>query len=283
MLSAGPGTLTVAGELRINRLGFGAMRLTGPAAYGPPADRGLALAVLRRAVEAGVNFIDTADVYGPEVSEELIAAALSPYPDGLVIATKGGNVRLGHMQWEPNGHPDHLRSACEGSLRRLRLDQLSLYQWHRPDPKVPFDESLGALIALRDEGKIRHIGLSNVDTAQLRRAQQLTPVASVQVRYNPVDRAADQLLDACESDGMAFVPWGPISDPGASDAVLRVAERRGVSAQRVTLAWLLARSPVMVPIPGTASLEHLDDNMAAASLRLDDDEFDSIAQGSLQL
>lgn len=278
-------TITIGDDLTVHRLGFGAMRLVGPAAFGHPEDRGQALAVLRRAVELGVDLIDTADVYGPEIDEELIADALHPYPEGLVIATKGGNVRLGHLRWAPDGRPEHLRAACEGSLRRLRLEQLPLYQWHRPDPAVPFEDSLGALVELRDEGKIGHLGLSNVTLDQFHRARAMVPVASVQVRFNPLDRAATDLLDACEATGTAFLPWGPLSwgrgtDDGPTDAIATVADGRRVSPQRVALAWLLARSPVVVPIPGTSSIAHLDDNLAARSLHLDPREL-ALLDGAL--
>nr|WP_084964839.1 aldo/keto reductase [Thermoactinospora rubra] len=262
------GTIDVGGDLTVNRLGFGAMRLTGEGIWGPPADRGEAKAVLRRAIELGVNFIDTADSYGPHVSEELIAEALHPYPDDLVIATKGGLERTGPGRWPVNGRPEHLIEACEGSLRRLRLDRIPLYQFHRPDPAVPLEDSIGALVTLREQGKIRHIGLSNVTEEQLRRAQRLTPVVSIQNRYNLGDRRSESLVDLCEQEGMAFLPWAPIQDLGGNRLVAEIARRHGVTPRQVVLAWLLARSPSMLPIPGTGSVSHLEDNVAAAAIRL---------------
>jgi len=270
--AAAAGTITIGGTRTVNRLGFGGMRLTGEGVWGPPRDRDAALAVLRRAVELGVNCIDTADSYGPEVSEELIAAALAPYPDDLVVATKGGFVRPGPGQWKPNGRPQHLRSACEGSLRRLRLERIPLYQLHTVDQAVPIEESVGALVELREEGKIDLIGLSNVDEAQLKRSQKLTEVASVQNRWNLADRAGEAVLERCEREGIAFIPWfplaaGDLAKPGGAAA--EVAEAHAATPAQVALAWLLARSPVVLPIPGTASVEHLEENVAAARLRLD--------------
>jgi pyridoxine 4-dehydrogenase len=269
------GTIVIGGEHTVNRLGFGAMRITGPGILGPPADRDEAIRVLRRAVELGVDFIDTADSYGPNVSEELIAEALSPYPAGLVIATKGGLLRGGPGQWRPDGRPEHLRRACEGSLARLGVEQITLYQFHRPDPAVPFEDSVGELVALRDEGKIGHIGLSNVDLDQLERALALTPVASVQNRYNPSDQASDALVEAAGRHGFAFIPWAPVGghQPGEGDALAVVAARHGVSPVQVALAWQLARSPQVLPIPGTSSVAHLEENVAAAGLVLDADDF----------
>jgi pyridoxine 4-dehydrogenase len=266
------GTIGIGGDLTVNRLGFGAMRVTGRGIWGEPADRGEAISVVRRAVELGVNFIDTADSYCPEVSESLIAEALSPYPDDLVIATKGGLERPGPNQWTPNGRPEHLRAACDGSLRRLRLEQIPLYQFHRPDPKVPIVESIGALVELKDEGKIGHIGLSNVSERQLRQAQQFAMVVSIQNRYNVSDRGSDSLVELCEQERITFIPWAPIQDVGRNRAVKRIAQRHHATAMQVVLAWLLARSPVMLPIPGTGSLSHLEENVAAASLRLSHDE-----------
>jgi pyridoxine 4-dehydrogenase len=266
------------GDLTVNRLGFGAMRITGRGIWGEPPDRGAATAVLRRAVELGVNFIDTADSYGPEVSETLIAEALHPYPDDLVVATKGGFERPGPGQWTPNGHPDHLRDACEGSLRRLRLDQIAVYQLHRVDPRVPLEDSIGALVTLKEEGKVRHIGLSNVAERQLRAAQRLTPVVSIQNRYNVADRGSDGLVDLCEREGMAFLPWAPIQDFGRHRALARIAERHGATPTQVVLAWLLARSPAMVPIPGTSSVRHLEENVAAASIELTADEVATLSK-----
>jgi aryl-alcohol dehydrogenase-like predicted oxidoreductase len=270
--AATAGTIDVGGDLTVNRLGFGAMRVTGRGVWGDPPDRDEAKAVLRRVVELGVNFIDTADSYGPEVSEELIAEALAPYPDDLVIATKGGLERSGPGQWPVNGHPDHLRAACEGSLRRLGLEQIPLYQLHRPDPKVPLDDSLGALVDLKEQGKIRHIGLSNVNERQLRQAERLTPVVSIQNRYNVADRGSEGLVDLCEQEQITFLPWAPIQDLRGQGAVRRIAERHGASPTQVVLAWLLARSPAILPIPGTGSLDHLEENVAAAALELTDEE-----------
>jgi aryl-alcohol dehydrogenase-like predicted oxidoreductase len=266
------GTIAI-GDHSVRRLGFGAMRITGPGIWGPPADHDEAVAVLRRSVELGVNLIDTADSYGPEVSEELIAEALYPYPDDLLIATKGGLVRTGPGKWPADGRPEHLREACEGSLRRLRVDAIELYQHHRPDLKVPYEESIGALKELQDEGKILHIGVSNVSVDQLETARGIVEVVSVQNRFNLTDRHAQDVLERCEELGIAFFPWAPIAAGRlAGGAVDRIAAARGASAGQVALAWLLARSPVIAPIPGTSSVEHLEENLAAASLRLSDDE-----------
>jgi len=275
--AAAAGTISV-GDLSVNRMGFGAMRITGPGIWGPPADHDEAVRVLRRAVELGVDFIDTADSYGPEVSEQLIAEALAPYPDGLVIATKGGFLRPGPDKWRPEGHPQHLRAACEASLARLGIEQISLYQFHRPDPDVPLEDSVGELVALRDEGKIRHIGLSNVDAAQFGRARAVTPIASVQNRYNPSDRAAEPLVELAESHGFAFIPWAPVGGyrPGAGQGLATVAKRRGVSPVQVAIAWELARSPQMLPIPGTSSVAHLEENVAAAAIELSGDDLAAI-------
>jgi pyridoxine 4-dehydrogenase len=270
--AAAAGTTDVGGDLTVNRLGFGAMRVTGRGVWREPRDRDEAKAVLRRAVELGVNFIDTADSYGPEVSETLIAEALSPYPDDLVIATKGGFERPGPGRWTPNGRPDHLREACEGSLRRLGLEQIPLYQLHRPDPKVPLDDSIGAFVELKEQGKIRHIGVSNFDEAQLRQAQRLTPIVSIQNRYNVADRGSEALVDLCEEEQITFIPWAPIQDLRRQSAVTTVADRHGATPTQVVLAWLLARSPAILPIPGTGSLDHLEENVAAAALRLTADE-----------
>ncbi|HKA85041.1 MAG TPA: aldo/keto reductase [Acidimicrobiales bacterium] len=272
--AAGSGTITIGGDLSVNRLGFGAMRITGRGIWGPPADHDEAVRVLRRAVELGVDFIDTADSYGPDVSEELIAEALAPYPDGLVIATKGGLVRPGPNNWKPDGRPKHLREACEGSLARLGLEQIPVYQFHRVDPKVPLEDSVGELVALRDEGKIRHIGLSNVDPDEIERASALTPIVSVQNRYNPSDRASDAVVELAEAQGFAFIPWAPVGgyQPGGGGGLAAVARRRGVSPVQVAIAWQLARSPQMVPIPGTSSVAHLEENVAAAAIELSDDD-----------
>jgi pyridoxine 4-dehydrogenase len=266
------------GDLTVNRLGFGAMRLTGRGIWGEPADRDAAKAVLRRAVELGVNFIDTADSYGPEVNETLIADALHPYPDHVVIATKGGLVRPGPGQWTPSGHPDHLREACEGSLRRLRLDQIALYQLHRPDPRVPLEDSIGAIVALKEEGKVRQIGVSNVSERQLRVAQRLTPIVSIQNRYNVADRGSEGLVDLCAQEGMAFLPWAPIQDFERHRALAEIAQRHAATPTQIVLAWLLARSPAMVPIPGTSSVKHLEQNVGAADIELTADEVAALSK-----
>jgi pyridoxine 4-dehydrogenase len=270
------GTIDVGGDLTVNRLGFGAMRITGPGIWGEPASRDEAKAVLRRAVELEVNFIDTADSYGPAVSETLIAEALFPYPDDLVIATKGGLERPGPNQWTANGRPEHLRAACEGSLRRLRLDQIPLYQLHRPDPAVPYEESVGALVELKDQGKIRHIGVSNVTEEQLRQAQQVTPVVSIQNRFNLGDRGSESLVDLCEQEALVFLPWAPMQDRDSTDAAEAIAIRHGATPRQVVLAWLLARSPAILPIPGTGSVAHLEENIAAADLHLDPQELEQL-------
>jgi pyridoxine 4-dehydrogenase len=269
------GTFAIGGDVTVNRLGFGAMRLTGDGIWGEPRDPDECKRVLRRALELDVNLIDTADSYGPEVSERLIAEALYPYPDDLLIATKGGLTRSGPGQWDPDGRPEHLRQACEGSLSRLRLERIDLYQLHRPDPDVPLEESLGALIELRDEGKIARIGLSNVSVEQLARARELTPIVSVQNRYNLIDRADEDVLEECEREGLAFFPWFPLSTgtlarPGGPLA--QIAGRHEASPAQLALAWLLHRSPVMVPIPGTASVQHLEQNVGAARIELSPDE-----------
>ena len=274
------GSIEIGGDLVVRRLGFGAMRITGRGIWGEPPDEGRAKATLRRVVDLGVNFIDTADSYGPEVSERLIAETLYPYPDDLVIATKGGLIRPGPGRWEPDGRPGHLREACEGSLRRLRLDQIPLYQLHRPDPRVPLADSLGELVQLKDEGKIRHIGVSNVSEAQLRAAQQVTPVVSVQNRYNAADRKSEQLVDVCELEQIAFLPWAPIQQADGNPAVAEAAVRHGASAQQIVLAWLLARSPEMLPIPGTGSPEHAEANVAAAAIDLSPDEVAAITRAN---
>jgi aryl-alcohol dehydrogenase-like predicted oxidoreductase len=264
--NAGP--IDVGGDLTVNRLGFGAMRITGDGIWGPPADRDEAKAVLRRAIELGVNFIDTADSYGPDVSEELISEALHPYPDDLVIATKGGLERTGPGQWPTNGRPEHLVEACEGSLRRLKLEQITLYQFHRPDPRVPLEDSIGALVTLKEQGKIRHIGLSNVTEEQLRRAQRLTPIVSIQNRYNVDDRRSESLVDLCEQEQMVFLPWAPIQNIDSDGIVHELTQRYDATTRQIVLAWLLARSPSILPIPGTGSVSHLDANVAAAGIKL---------------
>jgi aryl-alcohol dehydrogenase-like predicted oxidoreductase len=268
------GTLTLGGDLTVRRLGFGAMRITGEGVWGPPPDGEGAIAVLRRAVELGVNLIDTADSYGPEVSEQLIAEALSPYPEDLVVATKGGLVRDGPGQWRADCRPEHLREACEGSLRRLEVDCIDLYQLHTVDRNVPYEESVGALSDLQGEGKIRHIGVANVDIEHLDVAQEMVEVVSVQNRFNLTDRASEEVLDACERRGIGFIPWFPLATgslarPGSPlDAM---ASRVGAAPAQVALAWLLARAEVMLPIPGTASVEHLEENVAGAAVELSDE------------
>jgi len=272
----GSGTIGIGGDLTVNRMGFGAMRVTGPGVWGDPPDRDVAKAVLRRVVELGVNLMDTADSYGPGVSEELIAEALHPYPEDLVIATKGGLERSGPGEWPINGRPEHLKQVCDESLRRLRLEQIPLYQQHRPDPTVPYDETIGALVELKEEGKIRHIGLSNVDEGHLRTAQAMTPIVSVQNRYNVRDRQSESMLDLCEQEQIAFLPYSPVQDFEGHAAVHETAARHGVTVMQVLLAWLLARSPVMVPIPGTGSIAHLEENVAAATIELDPSEVAAI-------
>jgi pyridoxine 4-dehydrogenase len=277
--AAAAGTIDVGGDLTVNRLGFGAMRITGKGVWGDPPDHDQAIATLRRAVELGVNFIDTADSYGPDVSENLIAEALYPYPEGLVIATKGGLIRPGPDRWPADGRPEHLRSVCEGSLRRLRLEQIPLYQLHRPDPKVPYAESVGTLAELQKEGKIRHVGVSNVSQEQLREAQGIVNVVSVQNRFNVTDRASQAVLDVCEQESLVFLPWAPIQEAGKNVGVLNAARRLGATEYQVVLAWLLSFSPVMLPIPGTGSPGHAAENIAAAGLELTGDEERAIRDG----
>jgi pyridoxine 4-dehydrogenase len=272
------GTISLGGELPVHRLGYGAMRLTGDGIWGPPKNREAALAVLRRAVELDVNFIDTADSYGPNVNEELIAEALFPYPKGLVIATKGGWSRPGPGQWTHNATPPHLRNAVEGSLKRLRVDRIDVYQLHIPDPIVSFDVSVETLAQLRDEGKIRLVGLSNVTKEHIERARKIVPIASVQNRYSFADREWDYVVDYCETHGIAFIPWFPLgAGKVAGDMLTKVAKAHHVSPMQVALAWLLRRSPIMLPIPGTSSVEHLEENVAAAAVRLTDEEYQTLA------
>jgi pyridoxine 4-dehydrogenase len=273
------GTIGVGGDLTVNRMGFGAMRITGSGIWGEPPSRDVAIATLRRVVELGVNFIDTADSYGPSVSEELIAEALYPYPDDLVIATKGGQLRPGPNRWEPDCRPEHLREVCEGSLRRLRLDQIPLYQLHRVDPEVPLAESMGVLAELKNEGKIRHVGISNMTEEQFREASAIVPVVSVQNRFNVTDRASQPVVDLCEQESVVFLPWAPIQQTDRKAAVAVAAERRGVSERQIVLAWLLASSPAILPIPGTGSPEHAEENIAAASIDLSGDELEAISKG----
>lgn len=273
--AANAGTFRLGGELEVHRLGFGAMRVTGEGIWGEPPDRAKALKLLRRAVELGCNLLDTADSYGPDVSETLIAEALHPYPEGLVIATKGGLLRPGPDKWKPDGRPEHLRRVLEGSLKRLRLERIDLYQLHKIDWNVPIEDSVGVLVDMQKEGKIRFIGLSNVSVKQLAEARRVATIVSVQNRMNFDDRHSMDVLEVCERDGLAFFPWAPIH--ATNPALEHVATRHGVSASQVALAWLLHRSPVVVPIPGTSSLEHLEDNVRAASLRLSDEDLRELA------
>jgi pyridoxine 4-dehydrogenase len=272
--STGAGTLQL-GDLTVGRLGFGAMRLCGPGIWGEPEDPRAVEAVLRRVVEVGINLIDTADAYGPEVNERQISSALYPYPDDLVIATKGGYVRPGPGRWRTNGSPKHLREACEGSLRRLKLDAIDVYQFHRPDSGVPFEDSVWALAELRDEGKIRHVGLSNVGVRELVTALDIVPIVSVQNRYNLTDRSSEAVLEACEREGIAFIPWFPLATGKLARTggdLNEIATRHDATPAQVALAWLLAKSPAMLPIPGTSSVEHLEENVAATGLRLSEEE-----------
>jgi aryl-alcohol dehydrogenase-like predicted oxidoreductase len=270
------GTITIGGDLVVNRFGFGAMRITGAGVWGPPPDPEAARAVLRRALELGANFIDTADAYGPEVSEELIAEALSPYRSELVIATKGGLLRGGPGNWYPDGRPEHLKAACDESLRRLALDQIDLYQLHRPDPAVPFAESVGAFAELKAQGKVRHVGLSNVSGEQLTEAQGIVEIVSVQNRYNLADRDSEALVDRCADEAIAFIPWAPIRSAEGNAAAEKIAAAHGVSPIHVALSFLLRRSPAMVPIAGTGSVAHLEDNFGALDLELSDEEYSSL-------
>ncbi len=278
--AAAAGTATF-GDLTVNRMAFGAMRLTGQGIWGEPADRESAKGILRRAVELGVNLIDTANAYGPEVSEQLIADALHPYPDDLVVATKGGLTRPGPGDWQRDGRPESLREALEGSLRRLRLERIDVYQLHAVDPQVPLEESVGALAELQGEGKIRHIGVSNMDARQLASARELVTVVSVQNRYSLADRHSEGVLEVCERDGLAFLPWFPLALGELARSQGRLADlarSRGATAAQVALAWLLRRSPVMTPIPGTSSAAHLEENVGAASLELSDAEFSDLSR-----
>jgi pyridoxine 4-dehydrogenase len=272
------GDVSLGGKISVHRLGFGAMRLTGEGIWGPPKDRKGALAVLRRAVELDVNFIDTADSYGPNVSEELIAEALFPYPSGLVIATKGGWNRPGPNQWTHDASPAHLRSAVEASLKRLRLDHIDVYQLHIPDPAISFEASVETLAQLRNEGKIRLVALSNVTQEHIERARRIVPIVSVQNRYSFADREWDYVVDYCERNEIAFIPWYPLGAGKVAGEVLNgIAEAHGASPTQVALAWLLRRSPIMLPIPGTSSIEHLEQNVAATSLRLTEKEYEKLA------
>jgi pyridoxine 4-dehydrogenase len=274
------GTFRIGDGPTVRRLGFGGMRLTGPGIWGEPEDPDECRRVLRRAVELGVNLIDTADSYGPEVSERLIAEALHPYPADLVIATKGGLTRTGPGQWPRNGRPEHLREACEGSLRRLKLDRIELYQLHAPDENVPYEESLGALIELRDEGKIAHIGISNVSVELLEQALAMTEVVTVQNRFNLADRGSEDVLDACTERSIGFIPWFPLATGKLAQSggpLDDVARAHDATPGQIALAWLLGRSPVMLPIPGTSKVAHLEDNVAAAQVHLDADEIRTLA------
>lgn len=276
------GTFAIGGDLTVNRLGFGAMRLTGKGVWGPPDDRDECIRVLRRAVELGVNFIDTADSYGPYVSEELIREALHPY-DGVVIATKAGLLRTGPDVWPVLGFPEYLRQECEMSLRRLGVDTIDLFQLHRIDPKFPAEDQLGELVKLQQEGKIRHIGLSEVDVEQLEAAQKVATIVSVQNMYNITVRSAEPLLDACEGQGIGFIPWfplaaGPLAAPGGP--LQRIADDHHASPSQLALAWLLKRSPVMLPIPGTSKVAHLEENVAAAEIDLSDEEFETLSKAA---
>jgi len=285
--AAAAGTLSLGGDLPVNRLGFGAMRITGKGIWGPPEDRGEAIRVLRRCLELNVNLIDTADSYGPHVSEELIAEALHPYPEGLVIATKAGLERPGPDQWTPNGRPEYLRRCIDGSLRRLRVERIDLYQLHRIDPAVPADEQFGVMAELRQQGKIRHFGLSEVGVDEIRAAQRVLPVVSVQNRYNLQDRTQwENVVDYCDAEGIAFIPWfplaaGPLAREGGP--VERIARRLGATPGQVALAWLLRRTPVMLPIPGTSKVKHLEENVAAASVHLGDDDMRELDEASRAL
>lgn len=271
--AAKSGEFRIGGDLAVHRLGFGAMRITGKGVWGEPQDRKEAIRVLRRAVELGVNFIDTADSYGPNVSEEIIGEALHPYPANLVIATKGGFERSGPDRWKENGQPKHLREACEGSLRRLKLDRIDLYQLHRIDPKVPAEDQLGTLKDLQSEGKIKHIGLSEVSIEQIKHSGKIVPIVSVQNRYSVADRSAEDVLDYCEKENIGFIPWFPLGAgklSGTASEIAKTAQELKISPSQLALAWLLWRSKVILPIPGTSSLEHLEENIATASLKIDD-------------
>ncbi|MGI9058327.1 MAG: aldo/keto reductase [Ktedonobacteraceae bacterium] len=287
------GMLTIGGDLKVYRLGFGSMRLTGKGIWGPPADKQEAIAVLHRALELGINLIDTADSYGPEVSESLIAEALYPYPNDLVIATKGGLLRTGPNQWPQDGRPQHLREALEGSLRRLRLNTIDIYQFHRPDPKVPLEDSVGEIAKMKAEGKIRHVGLSNVTIEELKIAQKIVPIVTIQNHYNLAQRQSErmsvqqseEMIDLCARQGIGFIPWSPLSlekfaEPGGTLA--QIAQRHGAQPNQIALAWLLQRSPAMLPIPGTSSVKHLEENVLGATIRLSQVEFDAIDRSSHQ-
>jgi pyridoxine 4-dehydrogenase len=278
-LAAKAGEFVIGGDLSVTRLGFGAMRITGDGVWGEPKDRAEAVRVLQRAIELGINFIDTADSYGPGVSEEIIAEALHPYPANLVIATKGGFDRPGPNQWKENGRPEHLRSACDGSLRRLRVDQIALYQLHRIDPKVSAEDQLGTLKDLQAQGKIKHIGLSEVNVKQIQHARTIVPIVSVQNRYSLADRGSEDVLEYCEKENLGFIPWFPLAAgkmSGTSSPIADVAAKLKASSSQVALAWLLARSPVILPIPGTSKVAHLEENVEAAGLKIDRDKMQEL-------
>jgi len=281
--AADAGTFAIGGDLTVNRMGYGAMRITGEGVWGPPEDEDRARGVLGRTRDLGVNFIDTADSYGPEVSERLIGEALDPSGGELVVGTKAGMLRDGPGQWRPNGRPEHLREACEGSLKRLGVERIDLYQLHAVDSDVPYEESVGAMAELRSEGKVRHVGISNVSVDQLAAARRIVPVVTVQNRYSLTDRASEDVLEACEQDGIGFIPWfplaaGSIARPGGP--LDQVAEEQDATQAQIALAWLLKRSEVMLPIPGTSSAEHLEENVAAAGIELSDEQFASLAQAA---
>lgn len=271
---------SIGGDLPVLRLGFGAMRITGKGIWGPPQDHDESIRVLKRTIELGINLIDTADAYGPEVSENLIAEALYPYPQNLVIATKGGLLRGGPDNWYPNGTPEHLREALEGSLKRLRVDHIDVYQFHRPDPNVPFEESVTTLAQMQKEGKIRHIGLSNVTPEQLKQAQQITQIVTVQNRYNLTDRASEDVVDICERENIGFIPWFPLAVGELANSggkLDEIAKKYNAQPSQIALAWLLKRSKTMLPIPGTASVQHLEENFAALNINLSDEDFQTVS------
>jgi pyridoxine 4-dehydrogenase len=281
LTAAASGTFTIGEDLTVNRLGFGAMRITGDGVWGAPKDHEEAIRVLRRAVELGVDFIDTADSYGPEVSERLIAEALHPYPANLVIATKAGFHRPGPNQWKMNGNPEHLRKACEGSLKRLKVDRIDLYQLHRIDPAYPAEDQVGTFAELQKEGKIKHIGLSEVTVAQIEHAQSLVDIATVQNRYSVADRSAEDVLQYCEEEAIGFIPWFPLGAGKLAETgglLAQMAKELGMTRSQLALAWLLWRSPVMLPIPGTSSVKHLEENVATASLKVDDAKMEALAK-----
>lgn len=278
VLASAAGTFALGGETEINRMGYGAMRITGEGIWGPPKDHDAAIAVLKRVVELEVNFIDTADAYGPDVSEDLIAEALHPYDNGVIVATKGGLTRSGPGQWHANGRPEYLRGAIEGSLKRLKVDQIDLYQHHRPDPDVPYTDTIGEIARLKEEGKIRYVGVSNVTTEQLETALSIVPVVTVQNRYNLFDREHEAVLDMCEEKGIGFIPWFPVGAGQLDQSKLEaMASKYNATAYQMALAWLLKRSPVMLPIPGTSSIAHLEENVAAAAIDLSEEDFAALS------